>query len=99
MHDGDLISHDEKDALLRSDDVASKQALPSHVPRNREARRRLQFLLRSLGDPTLPQSDFVLATPGLTVMVPHYAETILVPESTLTDDTKEAHLVPSSRAC
>ena len=91
MHDGDLISHDEKDALLRSDDVASTQALPSHVPRNREARRRLQFLLRSLGDPTLPQSDGVLATPGLTVMVPHYAETILVPESTLTDDTKEAH--------
>ena len=37
----------------------------------------------AVADPTMPPSDGTLRCPGLTVLVPHYAETILVPESAL----------------
>lgn len=69
----DLITDDELALLFDS----SGESVPVGCPANREARRRLQFLQRSLDDPQLPTCDGVLAAPCMTVLVPHYAETLV----------------------
>jgi hypothetical protein len=75
MYNLDLISDTERNALLSTD--PGQGPLEKGVPRNPEARRRLKFLTRSLSDPRLKSSKGVLSTPGLTVLVPHYAESII----------------------
>ena len=82
LHDGDLISTEERAQLAAEWDPSGMLvgSTPSMtLPAGKEARRRLQFLQRSLRDPRLPQSRGVLQAPGLTILIPHYAETILVP--------------------
>ena len=63
-----------------------------HLPQNREARRRLHQIAASL-DMRMPQSCGVLGAGGLSVLIPHYAETIRTPMADLFDpeELEEAH--------
>ena len=77
LYTTDLISAEERKSLRRSD---GRPITAADAPTNREARRRLLFFSHSLEDPSLPDSAGVLACAGLTVLVPHYAESILLKE-------------------
>ena len=76
LYRSDLLTEIERRLLLQGDERV-------HVA-NDEARRRLHFFERSLDDARLAPSIGALRAPGMTVLVPHYAETILVPYDALT---------------
>ena len=60
-------------------------SLISQVPlvSSAEARRRLHFFARSLFDPRLPHSGGALRAPGMSVLIPHFRENVLIPKSEL----------------
>ena len=82
LYTSDLITVVERHCLLEG---SGEQ--PVDVG-NQEARRRLKFFERSLADPGLLDSLGVLRAPTLTVLVPHYGETILVPYASLDGNVK-----------
>ena len=82
LYTRDLISSHERAALLEGDTNV-------HLA-NVEARRRLAQFARSLNDPCLQASRGALRSPGMTVLVPHYAEQLLVPYESL-DAFGKAH--------
>lgn len=69
-----LLSQEEHAALAH--DFGNVTAT---LPRHLEARRRLEQFASSLASTRMPTSDGVLCMPSLTVLVPHYAETIILP--------------------
>ena len=75
LYNGDLVTDGERCELLEGSRSVRIQ--------NAEARRRLHHFARSLSDPMLQPSTGALRAPGLTVLVPHYGETILVPYESL----------------
>lgn len=86
LHCTDLITADERTALLSGKTVTLS---------NKEARRRLSYFERSLKDPGLRVSRGVLRAPGLTVLVPHYAESILATYSSLGEASESRECAPS----
>lgn len=69
-----LLSPAEREALQCVPRTARR--LPAECwPANKEARRRLDFMLLT-SNMSLPASPGVLDSPSLTVLVPHYGETI-----------------------
>ncbi|KAL1529896.1 hypothetical protein AB1Y20_000824 [Prymnesium parvum] len=79
LYQEDLISAAQRDELAAGDsEVLLKGKARS---RCKEAFRRLHFLEYSFSDPNMPDSHGALRTPSLTVLIPHYAELLLVPAS------------------
>ena len=72
----DLITKGERAELTAASSQGTRP-LTAGVPANPEARRRLQFLSRSLTDPRMADSTGLLSAPGMTVLVPHYGESII----------------------
>lgn len=85
LYERDHISREEMEGLAASD-----LADPSLLPRNKEARRRLLYFARSLADRHLSAHlSSALASPGLTVLIPHYSETILMSEAEIIGTVSE----------
>ena len=82
MYSDFLLSMDEREALKSHarqliDDPST--SIKRQAIRSKEARRRLQFFLRSLQKPEMPASQGALKAPGLTIVIPVYAE-VLTPD-------------------
>jgi hypothetical protein len=93
LYERDLLSAHEKRMLLAADgEIASDQLLASPL-RVGEAHRRLAFFSHSLADPLLPEASGALSSPGMTVLVPHYGESILLPASAIKDNVAPPKLV------
>ena len=78
LHMGDLLSEAEATRL-----VEDQSHLKGQSVHNPEARRRLHFFARSLSSSAMGAGGGPLTTAGLTVLVPHYSEQILVSEEEL----------------
>ena len=78
LHTGDLLSEAEAARL-----VEDQSHLKGRSVHNPEARRRLHFFARSLSSSAMGAGGGPLTTAGLTVLVPHYSEQILVSEEEL----------------
>jgi len=74
LYAGDLITQQEE-RELKTSGMANASLLHSA-----EARRRLHFFGRSLFDPAMPYSGGAVRAAGLTVLIPHYREMILISE-------------------
>lgn len=79
MHSDFLLSNGERTKLkeqalkLMDDPEAGLKA--QHID-SKEARRRLQFFLRSLQKPEMPASEGALKCPSLTVVIPMFEEAL-----------------------
>lgn len=91
LYKNDLITAAERDAILCGEALC---------PANREARRRLEFFADSLDDNYLKAiagAQGPLQVRGMTVVVPHYGETILESSSNLAVDTFRS-TIPATEA-
>ena len=94
LYEGDHITLTEMERLAATD-LSDPRALPA----NSEARRRLLYFSRSLADRQLSDHlSSALASPGLTVLMPHYAETILMSESEVVCPVVSATSAPPQTA-
>ena len=84
LHQGDLLREDEAARLLADEGASLSDGFKgSTAVANPEARRRLRFFARSLASTAMGAGGGALGACGLTVLIPHYSETILVAEEEL----------------